>query len=202
MGRSSPTALVHRRRGAVGRVELRAQQLVEHAGQRVRLGIKSANTQASACAGGGTTARHGDLSGSGPPLECVELPSNGEMVLSEPTFSMRACRARVGHLVRRHPSRGMHLARQQMQHEGITPQQHAAAPGRPRVVGCRRLWRAAGSSPRGGGLAPRGPASPPNSVESLRAARRGPSCGTAKAGMWPCCRTGARSWRARGRAGG
>ena len=56
MGGSSPTALVHGRRGAVCRIELRAQQLVEHAGQRVRLGIKSANTQASACAGGGTTA--------------------------------------------------------------------------------------------------------------------------------------------------
>ena len=84
-------------------------------------------------------APHAALGGSAPPLECVEQPSTGRIVRTEPTFSMRACRARVGHLGRRHARRGVHLARQQVQHEGITPQQHAAAPGRPRAVGWATL---------------------------------------------------------------
>ena len=61
-------------------------------------------------------------------------PSTGETVTLEPTFGMRVRRARIGHLGRRHPSRGVHLARQQVEHEGVTPQQHATTPVRPRAV--------------------------------------------------------------------
>ena len=66
-------------------------------------------------------------------------PSTNETVTLEPTFGMRVHRARVGHLGRRHPSRGVHLARQQVEHEGVTPQQHATTPGRPRAAGSAAL---------------------------------------------------------------